>query len=187
MAVVTACSDFGAQENKVCHYFHIPLIYLHEVMGLDAMIFVFECWVLSQLFHSSFTFIKRLFRFSLLSAIRVVSSAYLRLLLFLLAILIPACDASSPACHMMCSVLKLNKQGNSIQPCTPFIIWSWSTVPCKVLTIGYWLTYRFLRRQVMWSGTPYVFKNLPQFVVIHTVRGFGIVSKAEVDVLPGSC
>ena len=37
---------------------------------------------------SSFTFIKRLFCSSLLSAIRVVSSVYLRLLIFLLAILI---------------------------------------------------------------------------------------------------
>ena len=27
-----------------------------------------------------------------------------------------------------------------------------------------------------------VFQNFPQFVVIHTVKGFGIVSKAEVDV-----
>ena len=43
----------------------------------------------------SFTFIKRLFSSSLLSAIRVVSSAYLRLLIFLPAILIPACASSS--------------------------------------------------------------------------------------------
>ena len=27
-----------------------------------------------------------------------------------------------------------------------------------------------------------LFKNFPQFVVIHTVTGFGVVSKAEVDV-----
>ena len=27
-----------------------------------------------------------------------------------------------------------------------------------------------------------LFKNFPQFVVIHTVKGFGIVNKAEVDV-----
>ena len=26
-----------------------------------------------------------------------------------------------------------------------------------------------------------LFKNFPQFVVIHTVKGFGIVNKAEVD------
>ena len=29
----------------------------------------------------------------------------------------------------------------------------------------------------------YLFKNFPQFVVIHTVKGFGVVIKAEVDVL----
>ena len=33
----------------------------------------------------------------------------------------------------------------------------------------------------MWSGIP-ISKNFPQFVVIHTVKGFGIVKKAEVDV-----
>ena len=50
-------------------------------MGLDAMILVF--WMLSfkpAFILSSFTFIKRLFSSSSLSAIRVVSSAYLRLL-----------------------------------------------------------------------------------------------------------
>ena len=65
---------------------------------------------------SSFTFIKRLFSSSLLSAIRVVSSAYLRLLLFLLAILIPAYASSSPAFLMMYSAYKLKKQGDNIQP-----------------------------------------------------------------------
>ena len=49
---------------------------------------------------SSFTFIKRLFSSSSLSAISVVSSTYLRLLIFLLAILIPACDSPSPASCM---------------------------------------------------------------------------------------
>ena len=70
----------------------------HELMGLDAMIFVY--WMLnfkSVSSLSSFTFISRLFSSSLLSAIRVVSSAYLRLLIFLPAILIPTCAASSPA------------------------------------------------------------------------------------------
>ena len=55
----------------------------HEVKGPDAMIFVF--WMLSfkpTFSLSSFTFIKRLFSSSLLSAIRVVSSPYLRLLIF---------------------------------------------------------------------------------------------------------
>ena len=29
----------------------------------------------------------------------------------------------------------------------------------------------------------HLFQNFPQFVVIHTVKGFGIVNKAEVDVI----
>ena len=60
-----------------------------------------------SLSFSSFTFIKRLFSSSLFSAIRVVSSAYLRLLIFLLAILILACASSSPVFHMMYSAYKL--------------------------------------------------------------------------------
>ena len=74
-------------KNKVCHCFHcFPIS--HEVMGPDAMILVF--WMLSfkPTFSLSFTFIKRPFSSSSLSAIRVVSSAYVRLLLFLPAILI---------------------------------------------------------------------------------------------------
>ena len=40
---------------------------------------------------------------------------------------------------------------------------------------------RFLKRQVRWSGIP-ISHNSPQFPVIHTVKGFGIVNKAEIDV-----
>ena len=58
---------------------------------------------------------KRLFSSCLLSAIRVVS-AYLSLLMFLLAILIPACASSSSAFLRMYSAYKLNKQGDNIQP-----------------------------------------------------------------------
>ena len=65
----------------------------------------------------SFTFVKRLFSSSLLSAIKVVSSAYLRLLIFLSAILISACNSSSLVFCMMYSAYKLNKQGENIQPC----------------------------------------------------------------------
>ena len=73
-----------------------------EVMVPDAMILVF--WMLSfkpTFSLSSFTFIKRLFSSSSPFVLRVVSSAYLRLLIFLLSILIPACASSSPTFHMM--------------------------------------------------------------------------------------
>ena len=74
----------------------------HEVMGPDAMIFVFSMLNFKPAFSlSSFTLIKRLFNSSLLSAVRVVSSGYLRLLIFLLTILIPSCDSSNPAFHMI--------------------------------------------------------------------------------------
>ena len=243
MAAVPICSDFGAKENKICHGFHCFLICLHEVLGPDAMILVF--WMLSfklTFSLSSSTFIKRLFSFSSLSAIRVVSSAYLRLLTFLLTILMTACASSSLAFLMMYSAYKLNKRGNNIQPWrTPFAIWNKSVVPCPVLTVASWPAYRFLRRQVsekvkvkvcsvmsdfLWPHGLYspwnfpgqntgvgslsllqrifptqelnwgllhcrwilyqlsyqrrwyshLFKNFPQFVVIHRVEGFSIVN-----------
>ena len=102
---------------------------------------------------SSLTIIKRLFSSSSLSAIRVVSSAYLRLLIFLLAILIPACVSSSLAFCLMYSAYKLNKQDDNIQPwCTASPIWNQSAAPCLVLTVASWPAYRFLRRQARWSG-----------------------------------
>ena len=62
----------------------------HELMRPDAMIFFFWMLNFNPAFSLSFfTFINRLFSSSSLSAIRVVSSAYLRLLIFLPAILIP--------------------------------------------------------------------------------------------------
>ena len=114
-----------------------PSIY-HEVMGLDAIILVFWMFSFKPAFSlSSFTFIKRLFSSSSLSTIRVVSSAYLRLLLFLLAILIPACASSSPAFLMMYSAYNLNKQDDNIQPWhTPFLIWNQSVVPSPILTVS---------------------------------------------------
>ena len=53
---------------------------------------------------------------SSLSAINLVSSAYMRLLIFLSAILIPASASSSPVFLMMYSAYKLDKQGDNIQP-----------------------------------------------------------------------
>ena len=153
MAAVTICNDFGAQENKVCHYFDCFPIF-HEVLELDTMILVF--WMLSfkpAFSLASFIFIKRLISSSLLSAIRVVSSASLRLLILLPVILIPAYASSSPVFCKMYSANRLNKQGDNIQPWrTPFPIWNQSVVPCPIQTVASWPTYRILRRQVRWSG-----------------------------------
>ena len=74
---------------------------------------------------SSFTFIKKLFNSASHSTIRVVLSAYLRLLIFLLAILIPACVSGSPQAkklpekkcsptHQQIIGLKLDLPGSSV-------------------------------------------------------------------------
>ena len=92
----------------------VSLSICHEIMGPDVMILVFLMLSFKPAFSlSCFTF-KRLFSSSLLSAIRVVSSAYLRLLIFLPVILIPAYDSSRPAFCIMYSAYKLNKQGDHI-------------------------------------------------------------------------
>ena len=154
-----------------------------EVKGPDAMILVF--WMLSfkpTFSLSSFTFIKSLCSSSLLSAIRVVSSAYLRLLIFLPAILIPAFVSSSPAFLMMYSAFNLNNQHGIIQPWhTPFPIWNQSVVPHPVLTVASWPAYRFFRRQVRWSGIPISLRIFHSFCDPHSQRLWH-GQKAEVDV-----
>ena len=104
----------------------------HEVTGPDDMISVF--WMLSfkpafSLF--SFTFIKRLFSSSL-SDVRVMSSAYLSLLIFLQAIFITACASSSLTFYLMYSAQKLNIQGDNIQSwhspfpvCSQYVVHVW--------------------------------------------------------------
>ena len=156
----------------------------HEVIGPDAMIFVF--WMLNYkpaFSLSSFTFIKRLFASSSLSAIRVVSSAYLRLLIFLLAMLIPACASSSQTFRMMYSIYKLNKQGDNVQPWrAPFPILNQSTLPCPVSTVLLDLHTGFSGGRQDGLIFPSLFHslNFPQFVVIHTVKGFSVVNEAEI-------
>ena len=157
MAAITICSDFGAPKKlKSLTVTIVSPFICHEVMGTDATILVFWMLIFKQSFSpSSFTFIKRLFISTSLSAIRVVLSIYLRFLILLMAILIPACVSPSPAFHMMYPACKLNKQGDNTQPwCTAFLIWDQSVVPCPILTIAFWPAYRFLKRQDRWSGIP---------------------------------
>ena len=138
MAAVTICSDFGAPQNKVWHCFHCFPIYFpwsdgtrcHDLRFLNVEL---AANFVTLLFH----FRQEAFSSSSFSAIKVVSCAYLSLLIFLPAILIPACASSSPTFLMMHSAYKLNKQGDNIQPCsTPFpiyhlaiLIHGYTTVP----------------------------------------------------------
>ena len=80
---------------KNCQCFHLSPIYLPWSDGTRYQDLSF----LSVQFKTSFfpfTLIKKLFSSYSLSAIRVVSSAYLRLLIFLLTIFIPACEVIQP-------------------------------------------------------------------------------------------
>ena len=151
MTAVTRCSDFGAPQNKVSHCFPI---YLPWSDGTGCHGHSFLNVELSANFSlSSFTFIKTLFSSSSHSAIRVVSSAYLRLLIFLPAVLIPTCVSSSLALQKIYSAHALNKWGDNIQTwLTPFPIWNQSVVPCPILTVASWPAHRFLRRQGRWCG-----------------------------------
>ena len=132
---------------------------------------------------SYLTLIKRLFSCSSLSAIRVVSSAYLSLLIFLLAILIPACTSPSPTFHMMYSAYKLNKQADNLQPChTPFLILNQSVNSVSGSKCCFLTCIRVSQEtgKVVWYSC--LFKNFP-VAVIHTVKDFSIVNEAKVDVL----
>ena len=112
MAAITICSDTGTKKNKFSHCVHFFPIYLpwsdgtrcHDLSFLNVELY-------TNFFTLLFHFIKWPFNSSSFSAIRVVLSAYLKLLIFLLEIFIPACASSSMAIHMMYSAYKLNKQG----------------------------------------------------------------------------
>ena len=150
MAALTIRSDFGAQENEICYCFHFFLIYLlwsdgtrcHDLSFLNV-----------EFYASPFTL---LFYPQSRGSLAMVSSAYLRLLIFLPAILNPACVfSSSTAFLMIYSAYKLNEWGDNIQPWhTPLPILYQFFVPCPVLTVPSWPAYRFLRSQVRWSGIP---------------------------------
>ena len=131
-------------------------------------------WIFSfkPVFSLSVTFIKRLISpFPLSACIRVVSCAYLRLLIFLPPILIPACSSWSPEFCLKYSVYKLNKQSDNIQPCrTPFL--SFDAVCCSISGSNCcFLTCIQVSQEVdkvIWYF--HTFKNFPQFIVIHTVK-----------------
>ena len=112
-----------------------------------------ECWALSQLFHSPLSLSSR----SCLVLLHLLLSRWYHLHIWgywyfswqscFQFVLHPA--------HNFHDILHINKQGDSMQPWhTPCPIWNQSVLPCPVLTVASRPAYRFLRRQVRWSGIP---------------------------------
>ena len=131
---------------------------------------------------SSFSLIKRLFISSSIFAIQLVSFTYVRLFIFLPAMLIPACDSPSLSFHLMYPAQKLNKQGDNIQPMYSFpnfepVHFSKSGSNCCFLT-----RIQISQETGKLFCYSHLFQNAPQFVVIHTVQGFSVVNEAEVGV-----
>ena len=133
----------------------------HKVIRSDAMILVF--WMLNfkpAFSLSSSTFIKRLFSSSSLSAIgwrhlHIWGYWYCSWWSWFQLVLHPAQHFS----WCTYSTYKVNKQGDNIQPWhIPFPIWNQSVVPRSVLTVASWPAYKFLKRQVRWSGIPVSFR-----------------------------
>ena len=95
----------------------------------------------------------------------MVSSAYLRLLIFLPAILIPACASSSPAFLMMYSAYKLNRwQYTALMYSFSYlepVCCSMSSSNCCFLTC---IQVSQEAGQVVWYS--HLFQNFPQFIVI---------------------
>ena len=83
---------------------------------------------------------------------------------------------------MIYSAYKLNNQGDIIQAwCIPFLSLNQSIILCLLLTVASSPAYRFLRRQVRWSGVPIPWRIFHS-LFWSTVKGFDIDNKAEVDV-----
>ena len=83
----------------------------------------------------------------------------------------------------MVSAYKLNKQGDNTWPCHSLLpILNQSIVLCSFLTVAFLICRQISEEagQVVWYS--HLLKNFPQFVVIHRVKDFGIVNKAEIDV-----
>ena len=156
MAAVTICRDFGALKNSQPLFPHLFAMKWWVWMPWSSFS---ECWALSQLFHSPLSLSSRGF----LAPLHFLPKGGVIYISEVIAISPSNLDSSfcffQPAFLMMYSTYKLNKQGDNIQPWrTPFPIWKQSVVPCPVLAVASWPAYRFLKRQVRWSGIPISFR-----------------------------
>ena len=155
MAAVTICGDFGAPQNKICHCFHCFPIYFpwSDEIRCHDLSFLFLSF--KPTFSSPLSLSSRgsLVLFSLPYGwchLHIWGYWYFSQQSWFQLVLHPVQSFSWCTLHV-----NLNKQGDNIQPWhTPFPIWNWSVVPGTVLIVASWPAYRFLKRQVRWSGIP---------------------------------
>ena len=101
--------------------------------------------------------------------------------MFLLPILIPAYNSSSLEFLMMCSAYRLNR----VTADSPVVLLFQSRTTQLFIQGS---NCCFLTRMQVSQETgkmvwySHLFKSFPQFVMIHTVKGFGVVNETEVDV-----
>ena len=151
MAAVTICSDFGAQENKFCHYFPIYLPWSDGTRCHDLCFLNVEFNPAFSL--CLFTFIKKLFNSTSFLPLgwyhlHIWGYWYFSWQSWFQLMLHPAWHFTWCTLH-----ISSNKQGDNILPWfTPFPILSQSIVPCLVLLLLDCV--QVSRRQVRWSSIP---------------------------------
>ena len=172
MAAVTVYRDFGAQENKVCQFLLFPLLFAMKWWNCTPWSEFFECWLSSQPFHSA---ISPSSRDSLVPLHFLLSKLYHLTLFMSFAVLITACG---PARYFTgCALYR-----SYISRMTMYSFLNFQPVCFSMSgSVASWPAYRFLKREIKWPGIP-ISKKFPQFIVIHTVKGFNVVDKTEVDV-----
>ena len=178
MAAVNTCSDFGVQENKTCYCFPFSLLWSDGNGSHDLRFLNVEFQ--ASFFHSPLSPSSRgpvlhfvpleWYHLHIWGCWYFSTQSWFQLLIH-------------PAQHFTRYTLHINWRSR-MKTCSLVVLLSqfWTSHSCPVLTVTFWPSYRFLRGHLRWYGTPNLFKNFSQFVVIHIVKGFNMVNQAEVDV-----
>ena len=161
MTEVTVHSDFGAQENKFCHYFPIYLPWSDGTRCHDLCFLNVEFNPAFSL--CLFTFIKKLFNSTSFLPLgwyhlHIWGYWYFSWQSWFQLMLHPAWHFTWCTLH-----ISSNKQGDNILPWfTPFPILSQSIVPCLLLTFVSWPAYlfRFIEAIMNISFLSFSFKTL---------------------------
>ena len=152
MTTVTIRSDFGAQGNKIFHCVHFFPFYLPWSDGTKCHDLSHLMLVSGQLFHSLLSPSSRgslVLRFLPLEwcHLYIWDCCYFFWQSWFQLMIHPARD------FILYTLHRSYKQGDNTQPCSySFPVLNQSVVPYTVLTCCSWPAYRFLKKQVIWSG-----------------------------------